>query len=329
MRKGSAAVLATVGEAVILWGFWKFGVLFPFAHPDTPMLSLEAAIGRVAIIGTFVAAMLSGYGAIQRPYDMWLYWRTPRVSHDDVALLRAQEERWEQVICTEQAYHAQLGRVIERLQRDAAAAAVAAATEGDELAVKGGIPADAAGAGAMPEPSPRLRHRPTLMLADGGGGLPAASSASGSGLRLRSSRRLMTPVNEEAAAAPELLPTSAAAKEGGARPFVPSLPLPRAPSPVQVLRRASARRKCSCGWRTLCSWMRRLWRAGTALTPAQALVAETINHYEAEMLACEENVLEAQACLVLINGNKALIAEAEVRTLLLRSCDVGRSCYLL
>lgn len=85
--RGAGARGAFVAEAVFLYVFWRIGDPFKTGFADARALfSVEAAMGRILIVGTTMLALLSGFTAVNLPYG-YLAWFLHRVSERDVLAL--------------------------------------------------------------------------------------------------------------------------------------------------------------------------------------------------------------------------------------------------
>ncbi|KAL4167043.1 hypothetical protein KRP22_012530 [Phytophthora ramorum] len=84
-----AALTATLLLAVYLYGFWRLGSVL---QPDLPQQSVDALfsirnfVSRVSLLGVLFMALLSGFGAVNCPYEyMTFFWR--RVAEEDIEFL--------------------------------------------------------------------------------------------------------------------------------------------------------------------------------------------------------------------------------------------------
>ncbi|EQC39417.1 hypothetical protein SDRG_03620 [Saprolegnia diclina VS20] len=92
-RRRTALLLATTFELGFLYAFWKLGDYVTLVQDATPQpttiawfVSLEAFVSRVSFLGVNFMAVLSGFGAVNGPYEyMSMFWRT--VEEDDVRCL--------------------------------------------------------------------------------------------------------------------------------------------------------------------------------------------------------------------------------------------------
>lgn len=76
--RGEAIRNALICELLFLYAFWCIGDPFPIAHssmvgPSVKLMrsdfSIEAAMGRVLVVGTTMLALLSGFTAVHLPYN--------------------------------------------------------------------------------------------------------------------------------------------------------------------------------------------------------------------------------------------------------------------
>lgn len=73
-RRTSVAVLGGfLLWLVFLWRFWKIGDPFPPTHEMHGVFSVGQLIGRIGVIGITCSAMLSGFGAVNTPYNFLGY----------------------------------------------------------------------------------------------------------------------------------------------------------------------------------------------------------------------------------------------------------------
>jgi len=63
-----ALPMAAVMLLAFLYGFWTIGDPFPILSKNHGMFSIEQGVSRIAIVGTWVMAVLSGYGAVHFPF---------------------------------------------------------------------------------------------------------------------------------------------------------------------------------------------------------------------------------------------------------------------
>ncbi|OQR93016.1 hypothetical protein ACHHYP_03000 [Achlya hypogyna] len=94
-RRRTALGLAVVSELIFLYAFWKLGECVTLVQDKTErprtatiawFVSLEAFVSRVSFLGVNFMAVLSGFGAVNAPYEyMTMFWRT--VDEDDVRCL--------------------------------------------------------------------------------------------------------------------------------------------------------------------------------------------------------------------------------------------------
>ncbi|CAK4113895.1 unnamed protein product [Aphanomyces euteiches] len=97
LRRHQAMLVSCILEVVFLYIFWKSGDYVPSlplqsnlhrptvteASPVLGFVSLEGFISRVGFLGVNFMAVLSGFGAVNMPYEsMTVFWRT--VAEDDI-----------------------------------------------------------------------------------------------------------------------------------------------------------------------------------------------------------------------------------------------------
>lgn len=59
--------------ALFIYLFWKIGDPFPILSPKHGIFSIEQGISRVGVIGVTMMALLSGFGAVNYPYNSMTY----------------------------------------------------------------------------------------------------------------------------------------------------------------------------------------------------------------------------------------------------------------
>nr|XP_054759943.1 Golgi pH regulator-like [Lytechinus pictus] len=76
-------IILTAGAwLVFIYFFWKLGDPFPILSPKHGILSIEQVISRVGVIGVTLAAILSGFGAVNCPYTYMAYFTRPVTEAD-------------------------------------------------------------------------------------------------------------------------------------------------------------------------------------------------------------------------------------------------------
>lgn len=81
--------LALAMSVVFVWGFYKLGDPFPIVKAHHGMLSIEMGVSLIGVVGVTVMAFLSGYGAVQCPYDYSAYF-LKHVNEEEVLVLEKQ-----------------------------------------------------------------------------------------------------------------------------------------------------------------------------------------------------------------------------------------------
>ncbi|KAG6951915.1 hypothetical protein JG687_00013321, partial [Phytophthora cactorum] len=89
VERRQAAITACALLLFYLYGFWRLGGVL---EPDLPRQSVEALfsirnfVSRVSLLGVVFMALLSGFGAVNCPYEyMTFFWR--RVAEEDIEFL--------------------------------------------------------------------------------------------------------------------------------------------------------------------------------------------------------------------------------------------------
>lgn len=89
VERRQAAITACTLLLFYLYGFWRVGGVL---EPDLPRQSVEALfsirnfVSRVSLLGVLFMALLSGFGAVNCPYEyMTFFWR--RVAEEDIEFL--------------------------------------------------------------------------------------------------------------------------------------------------------------------------------------------------------------------------------------------------
>jgi len=80
----SKSVSAIVMWTLFLYFFWKIGDPFPILDKRHGILSIEQVISRVGVIGVTGMALLSGFGAVNSPYQYSSYFLR-NVTDDDIS----------------------------------------------------------------------------------------------------------------------------------------------------------------------------------------------------------------------------------------------------
>lgn len=80
----SKSVSAIVIWTLFLYFFWKIGDPFPILDQKHGILSMEQVISRVGVIGVTGMALLSGFGAVNSPYQYSSYFLR-NVTNDDIS----------------------------------------------------------------------------------------------------------------------------------------------------------------------------------------------------------------------------------------------------
>ncbi|XP_037072251.1 Golgi pH regulator-like [Pollicipes pollicipes] len=73
---------------LFLYAFWKVGDPFPLLSPRHGIFSIEQLISRVGVIGVTVMSMLSGFGAVNYPYQSMAIFMRPVTPSDVQSLER-------------------------------------------------------------------------------------------------------------------------------------------------------------------------------------------------------------------------------------------------
>ncbi|XP_017487414.1 PREDICTED: Golgi pH regulator [Rhagoletis zephyria] len=68
---------------VFLYGLWKIGDPFPLLSVSHGIFTIEQGVSRIGVIGVTVMAVLSGFGAVNCPYQSMTYFIKP-VSQSDI-----------------------------------------------------------------------------------------------------------------------------------------------------------------------------------------------------------------------------------------------------
>ncbi|XP_055902676.1 Golgi pH regulator [Eupeodes corollae] len=71
---------------VFLYGLWKIGDPFPLLSVSHGIFTIEQGVSRIGVIGVTVMAILSGFGAVNYPYESMTYFIRP-VSQSDIVVL--------------------------------------------------------------------------------------------------------------------------------------------------------------------------------------------------------------------------------------------------
>jgi len=77
LGKEKAWPVASALFSAFLYFFWKLGERFPIVMVDRGILSIEHGISRIAVIGVTVIAVLSGFGAVNCPYNYLAFFLRP------------------------------------------------------------------------------------------------------------------------------------------------------------------------------------------------------------------------------------------------------------
>ncbi|CAH0477653.1 unnamed protein product [Peronospora belbahrii] len=89
LTKKHAAGTATGTLLVYLYGFWRLGKVLEQDLPDQSVeafFSIRNFVSRVSLLGVVFMALLSGFGAVNCPYEyMTFFWR--RVAEEDIEFL--------------------------------------------------------------------------------------------------------------------------------------------------------------------------------------------------------------------------------------------------
>lgn len=78
--------LSVAGWLLFMYAFWKIGDPFPILSPKHGIFSIEQGISRVGVVGVTLMALLSGFGAVNYPYNSMTYFMR-HVTAGDVSSL--------------------------------------------------------------------------------------------------------------------------------------------------------------------------------------------------------------------------------------------------
>ncbi|XP_067628085.1 Golgi pH regulator [Eurosta solidaginis] len=76
-------ILTVLCWLVFLYGLWKIGDPFPLLSVSHGIFTIEQGVSRIGVIGVTVMAVLSGFGAVNCPYQSMTYFIKP-VSQSDI-----------------------------------------------------------------------------------------------------------------------------------------------------------------------------------------------------------------------------------------------------
>lgn len=76
-------IITTFCWFVFLYGLWRIGEPFPLLSVSNGIFTIEQGVSRIGVIGVTVMAILSGFGAVNCPYQSMTYFIRP-VSQSDV-----------------------------------------------------------------------------------------------------------------------------------------------------------------------------------------------------------------------------------------------------
>ena len=86
LLKNASIFFASVIWFTFIYFFWKIGDPFPILSPQHGIFSIEQVISRVGVIGVTAMALLSGFGAVNCPYNYSSYFLRHVTVEDIVAM---------------------------------------------------------------------------------------------------------------------------------------------------------------------------------------------------------------------------------------------------
>lgn len=87
-----ALAVTIVLEAALLYAFWSLGSLLPGVPEHQGMFKLEQAVSRLGVVGTWLIAILSGYGTVDLPYSYLSLFIRP-VEKSEIMAMEEQHRR--------------------------------------------------------------------------------------------------------------------------------------------------------------------------------------------------------------------------------------------